>query len=64
MEFKNTEGSFFFCTQTFSQLSGYDSHLSFEKLINKAIEKGFDMDGNEFIAEQSDNFISVKKLPA
>ena len=44
----------------FHNFSGYDCHLIFEHLINKAIEIGFDKDDIKIIPKSIENFISLK----
>ena len=44
----------------FHNFSGYDCHLIFEQLINKAIEIGFDKNDIKIIPKSIENFISLK----
>ena len=44
----------------FSNFSGYDCHLIFEKLVNMATKKNIKINENEIIAKSSENYISVK----
>ena len=45
----------------FHNFSGYDSPLSFEKLVSMATEKNIKIKENDIIAKSSENYKSVKK---
>ena len=44
----------------FHNISGYDCHLIFEKVVNMATEKNIKINDNDIIAKSSENYISVK----